>query len=728
MGDNKNRFRIEGLSCANCAAQIEEELRTIPQVKDLTVEFATQSMHIELHDGQDIDATMAEAGRIASRIEPGTVFVPHQPLNQERQGRDEHNVRDLPVEIQDIVRLILGGILFVAAIFIPLTALLKRLLFGIAYILIGGDVVLIAVRNILRGKVFDENFLMTVATMGAFAINESAEAVVVMLFYQIGEIFQKIAVHRSRKSISELMDIRPDYANVWRDGSLLRVSPDEVLLGDRICIRPGEKVPLDGVVEDGEGFIDSMALTGESEPARVQKDDRIYSGSINLDGLLTVKVTTRFSESTVAGILNLVENATHKKAPTEQFITKFAKYYTPVVVFVAVLLAIAPPIFIDGEIFSVWLHRALVFLVVSCPCALVISIPLGFFGGIAAASRKGILIKGGQYLEALNKVDTVVFDKTGTVTEGVFEVSQIIPEEPFNQNELVEFASVAESHSSHPIAKSLRKAYPDVSVEGVTEYQDRSGAGVRAIWKGRVILAGNEFLMRSEGVNIPDRSSNGVESTATVLHIAVDGAYAGMITVSDRIKKGVSKTIDDLKKMGVRRTVMLSGDKKSVAESVASAVGIDEVHYELLPAQKVEVLESLQRNIAGSDISRKKNRKIIYVGDGINDAPVIARADIGVAMGALGSDAAIEAADVVLMDDDPEKLVQAIGVAKRTLGVVWQNIAFAMGVKLLVLLLGAGGLSGMWEAVFADVGVALIAILNAARLIRMPGEKYSKRE
>lgn len=723
MRDSMEKFSINGLNCANCAAQIEEEIFDLPQVKAISIDFATQSMHIELHVGQDMDTTMAEAGRIASQIEPGMVFVPYRPLNPKEKGRGKSGVRDLPIEKMDIVRLSLGASLFLAAIIMPLPERSKRILYGIAYILIGGDVVIKALKNIIRGKVFDENFLMTVATIGAFAIDESAEAVVVMLFYQIGEIFQKIAVHRSRKSISELMDIRPDYANVWRDGSLLRVSPEAVLLGDRIVIRPGEKVPLDGVVEEGESYIDARALTGESEPSRVQKVDRIFSGTINMDGLLTVKVAAPYSESTVAGILNLVENATHKKAPTEQFITRFAKYYTPLVVFAAVLLAALPPLLIPGESISVWVHRALVFLVVSCPCALVISIPLGFFGGIAAASRRGILIKGGQYLEALNKVDTIVFDKTGTVTEGVFEINQIIPAPPYNEKTLIQFAAIAESHSSHPIAQSLRKAYPDVLFEEVTEYEERSGSGVRAVWNHHVVLAGNAFLMQSEGIRIPEENAKGVTFSGTVLHIAVDGVYAGMITVSDRIRKGVSETITRLKSMGVRRTVMLSGDKKHVAESVAAAVGIDEVHSELLPAQKVEILESIQRDNMDAVGSRKKDRKIVYIGDGINDAPVIARADIGVAMGGLGSDAAIEAADVVLMNDDPDKLVQAIRVANKTHKIVWQNITFAMGVKLLVLVLGAGGLSGMWEAVFADVGVALIAILNAARLIRMPVEK-----
>lgn len=723
MKSNMKKYSIEGLSCANCAAQIEEELRALPQVKALTVDFATQTMHIELHDVQDTDATMVEVGRIASRIEPGMVLVPYRPINQQEMSREKSGFRNLPIDKSDIARLSLGVLVFLAAIIIPLPALSKRTLFGISYILIGGDVVFKALRNILRGKFFDEHFLMTVATVGAFVINEFEEAVVVMLFYQIGEIFQKLAVHRSRRSIASLMDIRPDYANVWRDGNILRVSPESVEIADRIVIRPGEKVPLDGVVEDGESYINAQALTGESQPNRVRKGDRVFSGSINMDGLLTVIVTAPYSESTAAGILNLVENATHKKAPTEQFITRFAKFYTPVVVFAAVLLAVVPPLFISGASFTTWVHRALVFLVVSCPCALVISIPLGFFGGIAAASREGILIKGGQYLEALNKVDTVVFDKTGTVTEGVFEVSKILPVPPYDEQTLLRYAAFAESHSSHPIALSLINAYGQVRSEEVVEYEDRSGSGVRAVWDDHVILAGNAFLLDSEGVLVPEPNSDAVAAEGTVLHVAVDDNYAGMITVADRIRAGVVESIARLKSMGVRRTVMLSGDKLNVAKSVAAAVGIDEVRAELLPAQKVDAFEAVQRESSDLNAGRKKDRKIVFVGDGINDAPVIARADIGVAMGGLGSDAAIEAADVVLMNDDLAKLAEAIEIARMTHRIVWQNIAFAMGVKLLVLVLGAGGMSGIWEAVFADVGVALLAIFNAVRMIHRPLSK-----
>lgn len=714
--DNRKseKFIIEGLNCATCAVKIEEELRALPQVKELTLDFATRSLRLRLHEGNDLATVMEEAGSIASRIEPGSFFVAEA---EAVSGREKSSV----IESVKLVRLIAGLLVFVLAIIFSSRVVTSRVLFAVAYILIGGDVVLRAARNIARGKIFDEHFLMTIATIGAFAVNEFPEAVAVMLFYQIGEMFQAAAVRRSRKSIADLMDIRPEFAGLVTDGQIKRVRPEAVRVGDRIAVRPGEKVPLDGIVVDGEGFLNTSALTGESKPTRVQREDRVLSGSISLDGLLTLEVTACYEDSTVAGILELVEKSSLKKAKTEQFITRFARFYTPAVVFLALALAVLPPLLVPGENFSTWIHRALVFLVVSCPCALVISIPLGFFGGIAAASAKGILIKGGQYLEALNHVDTVVFDKTGTMTEGAFELRDIRAAAPFDGESLLRYAAYAESHSGHPIAVSIRNAFPGFRPEEVTDYREESGRGVRAVWDGRTILAGSRDFLEEEGVavdindiaedtdNLP--SDMAVSHAGSIVHVAVDGVYAGNLLVSDRIKDGAAEVIRALKELGISRTVMLTGDNRSVAEAVGSKIGLDEVHAGLLPGQKVDRLESIQAQSA-------KGAKTLFVGDGINDAPVIARADIGVAMGGLGSDAAIEAADIVLMTDEPGKLVQAFRIASKTRAVVRQNIIFAMGVKLIVLILGAVGMSNMWEAVFADVGVSLLAILNAMRIIR----------
>ena len=593
-----------------------------------------------------------------------------------------------------LVRLIIGAAAFAAALLIPLGGVFRLALFLVPYFVIGGDVLLRALRNIAHGQVFDENFLMAVATVGAFCVGEYPEGVAVMLFYQVGELFQSYAVGRSRQSISALMDIRPDYANVRREGELVRVDPEEVSVDDLIVVKPGERVPLDGVIAEGSSTLDTAALTGESLPRDAAPGDAVISGCINLSGLLTVRVSRVYGESTVAKILDLVENASSKKAKAENFITRFARWYTPAVVIGAALLAVVPPL-VTGGPFPMWIHRALIFLVISCPCALVISVPLSFFGGIGGASKCGILVKGSNYLEALAGTETVVFDKTGTLTKGSFRVTAVHPDE-ISEDRLLELAALAESYSSHPIALSLRAAYgkePDETrVSGVEEV---SGRGVKATVDGRKVCAGNGKLMDEAGAVWHDCHLSG-----TTVHVAVDGEYAGHIVISA------------LREAGVRKTVMLTGDAEPVAAQVAKELGLDEYHAGLLPADKVDRMERL--------LAEKSPRGVLaFVGDGINDAPVLSRADIGIAMGGLGSDAAIEAADVVIMDDRPSKLAAAIKISRRTLAIVRQNIVFALAVKALVLLLGALGDANMWEAVFADVGVSVIAILNATRALNV---------
>ena len=577
-------------------------------------------------------------------------------------------------------------------------------LYLIPYLIIGWDILWKAVRNIGRGQVFDENFLMCVATVGALVLGEYAEAVGVMLFYQVGELFQSVAVGKSRRSIAQLMDIRPDVANVERDGQLLEVDPEEVAVGETIVIRPGEKVPLDGVVIEGASALNTAALTGESAPRDAVPGGELLSGCVNLTGLLKVRVTKEFGQSTVAKILDLVENAASKKARAENFITRFAKYYTPAVVFAALALAVIPSL-VTGD-WAVWVHRALTFLVISCPCALVISIPLSFFGGIGGASAQGILVKGGSYLELLAKTETVVFDKTGTLTQGVFEVSALHPAPGVAEGELLEAAALAERHSGHPIAQSLRRALGgEIDPGRVTDVQEIPGHGVSALVDGRRVLAGNKKLMGREGVAFPPCGDVG-----TIVHVAREGKYLGYAVVGDQLKPTAPAAVKALKQRGIR-TVMLTGDSKAVGEAAAARLGLDEVHAQLLPGDKVDRLEEL--------LKRKGPKGVLaYVGDGVNDAPVLSRADVGIAMGAMGSDAAIEAADVVLMDDDPAKLTDAMDIARKCLRIVKENIAFALGVKALFLLLGALGKTTMWGAVFADVGVAVIAILNATRMLK----------
>lgn len=604
----------------------------------------------------------------------------------------------------DLYRILIAVVFFVAAILINATGLVRLALFVIPYAIVGSDVLKRALGNIARGQVFDENFLMALATIGAFAIGEYPEGVAVMLFYQVGELFQNYAVGRSRRSIASLMDIRPDYANIEQDGELVKVDPEEIAVGRIIIVKPGERIPLDGVVVEGSTSINTAALTGESLPREAGPGNDVISGCINISALIRVRVTRVFNESTVARILDLVENSANKKAKAENFITRFARYYTPAVVVGAVLLAVIAPLFFSGS-WSEWVERALIFLVVSCPCALVISVPLSFFGGIGGASKNGILIKGGNYLEALARVRTVVFDKTGTLTHGTFRVIAVHPEQ-ISEARLLELAALADSFSDHPISRSLLEAWGgEVNSSRVADVQELAGLGASARVDGLSVHVGNGKLMDSIGVAWSE-----CVLTGTVVHVAVDGLYAGHIVISDQVKAGAAEAIASLRKLGVKKTVMLTGDSKAVAENVARQLGVDEMYAELLPADKVEKLEELLRNKPAKSV-------LAFVGDGINDAPTLARADVGIAMGALGTDAAIEAADVVLMDDDPKKIATAVQISSKTLSIARQNIAFALGVKGLVLLLGALGVANMWEAVFADVGVAVLAILNASRAL-----------
>lgn len=608
-----------------------------------------------------------------------------------------------------LYRIILSAILMVAVLLLPFDGVLKAVLFLVPYLVIGYDVLRKAVLGVIHGEVFDENFLMAVATIGAMCLGEYAEGVAVMLFYQIGELFQSYAVGKSRKNISALMDIRPDYANIEVNGKLERVDPEEVEIGSIIVIQPGEKVPLDGIVQQGSSTLNTSALTGESVPRNVEKGDEIISGCVNLSGMIKIRTTKIFEESTVAKILDLVENSSMKKAKAENFITRFARYYTPTVCYAALALAFVPPVITmlmgNGNEFAEWISRALTFLVISCPCALVISIPLSFFGGIGGASARGILVKGSNYLEFLSKSKYIVFDKTGTLTEGVFKVTKICPQ-GMEKEELLRYAAYAESYSTHPISKSLKESYgKDIDNALVDNVQEISGHGVSAVVEGHLVFAGNKKLMDREGLEVMHPKDSG-----TVIHVAVDGGYKGYILISDIIKKNSRAAIAGLKEAGIKKTIMLTGDSKKVADSVAAELDVDEVYSELLPGDKVEKIEKL--------LAEKLPKEMLaFVGDGINDAPVLSRADIGIAMGAMGSDAAIEAADIVLMDDDPAKIALAMKISKKTLGIVYENIIFALAVKFLCLILGALGIANMWLAIFADVGVMVIAVLNAARAL-----------
>ncbi|RII33808.1 cadmium-translocating P-type ATPase [Clostridium chromiireducens] len=702
----RKEILLEGLCCGNCAAKIERESNTIDGVKSALVDFISTKLIIEIEDSSKQNAIIDNIKGLVKRIEPDVKVVVIDDKNNSLKSKEEEAEEEN--NKSEIIRFAIGALIFGVATAMKFPSVIELVLYLISYVLIGGEVVLGALRNIRRGQVFDENFLMSIATIGAFAIGEYPEGVAVMLFYQIGEMFQDMAVNRSRKSISALMDIRPDFANLKINDEIKNVDPEEVKIGDVIIVKPGEKVPLDGKIIEGNSMVDTAALTGESVPRKVGVGDSILSGVINKNGLLTIEVEKEFGDSTVAKILDLVQNASSKKAPTENFITKFARYYTPAVVFAALALAAIPPLVIDGATFSEWVYRALAFLVVSCPCALVVSIPLGFFGGIGGASKNGILVKGGNYLEALNDVEMVVFDKTGTLTKGIFKVTEIKPENNISEDELVACAAYAENYSNHPIATSILRAYgSEIIRDKIKDYEEISGHGVKVILDGKEVLAGNYKLMNKENITYKQ-----VETIGTVVHVAIDKKYAGYIVISDEVKEDSVKAIKALKDIGVKKTVMLTGDNKTVGTKIAKELGLDEVHAELLPDQKVERLEVLFKE-------KSPKGKIVFVGDGINDAPVLARADIGIAMGGVGSDAAIEAADVVIMTDEPSKIASAIKIAKKTRSIVMQNIVFALGVKVIILVLVAFGLGTMWEAVFGDVGVALLAVLNAMRAMKV---------
>ena len=703
------KYLLKGLDCPNCSAKIEKEVGELEGVALSEVNLMKQTLTVSM-----------DHNKAASMLDMVTTIVhSHEPDVEVSEQKADTSVapdkkEKTPVYSDDdkklTIRLISGAVIYAVGMGLTLFGHVSLpvelgVLIG-AYIILGWDVVWQAVKNITRGQIFDEHFLMSLSTIGAFAIGEYPEAVAVMLFYQVGEFFQSLAVKRSRKSISDLMDIRPDSATVRRNGELVVVAPETVSIGELIVVKPGEKIPLDGIVTEGESMLDTRALTGESVPRSIRKGEEALSGCVNQSGVLTIKVTKSFGESTVTKIIDLVENASSRKAPTENFITTFARYYTPIVVGMAAILAIIPPVILGGG-WSEWLRRGFVFLIVSCPCALVISIPLTFFGGIGAASKRGVLVKGSNYLEALNKVSVVVFDKTGTLTKGVFKVVDITVEFGFTKEQVLEYAAQAESYSNHPIAKSIQEAFGKTIDQSVLSgYEEISGHGIRVLIGGKRVLAGNSKLMDSEKV-----SYAACQSAGTKVYIAVDGRYAGCIVIADEVKDDSQNAIASLKKIGVEKTVMLTGDDEKIGKAVAEQLGLDEYYAQLLPDQKVEKLEYLDQH-------KTKGSKLAFVGDGINDAPVLARADVGIAMGGLGSDAAIEAADVVLMTDEPSKLVDAIDVAKATKRIVMQNIIIALGIKSVFLILGALGIAGMWEAVFGDVGVTIIAVLNAMRILK----------
>lgn len=698
------KYRLEGLCCANCALKIEKAFCAEKAIGQTTLNFAAQTVYLP-------PAALELAQGIVDRIEPG---VKLKPVAQEKKTGSEQ-AENLPDSKWEKIRMFAASVLLIFGLVLPVFGLnpspvLEYTIYLSAYLLVGFEVLAAAFRNLLRGALFDENFLMSLATLGAIAIHQLPEAVGVMLFYSIGEYIQDSAVNRSRHSIQSLMDIRPDYANLIDQLTILKVDPEDVQVGQQILVRPGERIPLDGEVRNGSSFVDTSALTGESVPRQVEVGAAVLAGMVNTSGVLTVRVTHPYAESSVQKILDLVENAGSHKARTEKFITTFSRYYTPGVVLISLGIALLPPL-LGGGSFSHWLYRALTILVISCPCALVISVPLGYFGGIGSASRQGILIKGANFLEALTQVKTVVFDKTGTLTQGVFEVVQLQPALGFSSEYLMEVAATAEVHSNHPIAKSICKNYPaPIDAGTVGNYREVSGGGIQAEILGQEVLVGKADLLRQAGITVQEDLNQ--ENAGTQVHVAVDRRYAGYILIADRIKSGAKETIQALGRAGIK-TVILTGDHQSVAQSVAGDLGVTEYYADLLPQDKVAWLEKLM-----ADNGRRG--KVIFVGDGINDAPVLTRADIGVAMGGLGSDAAIEAADIVLMEDQPAKLLNALDIARYTKKIIWENIFFALGIKLAFILLGIMGMANMWEAVFADVGVALLAVLNATRVRRFP--------
>ncbi|MDX2271061.1 MAG: heavy metal translocating P-type ATPase [Cyanobacteriota bacterium] len=718
------RFQISGMDCGSCAAKIEDAIQKLAGVSQVSVSFATERMQVGYDPTQVSEAAIQE--RIQSlgyRVtDPEDLVRASVPQHSHDHQSHDHNDEDhghsrgdpeafsLKQEIAvvvGVVVLFLVGFIFEDPLHNTPYSIAEYLVFIPAYLLSGWGVLYSAIRNLYRGRVFDENFLMSIATLGGIAVHKLPEAVAVMLFYRIGELFQEAAVNRSRRSIKALLEVRPDYANLQTATGIQKVAPDTVQVGQIISVNPGEKIPLDGDVISGHSFLDTSALTGESVPREVQPGETVSAGMINQSGVITIKVSKLFGESSISKILSLVENATTRKAETEKFISQFARIYTPIVVTLAVAVAIVPTLLIPGAIFSEWVYRALILLVISCPCGLVISIPLGYFGGIGAAAKRGILVKGSTFLDVLTQVKTVVFDKTGTLTKGNFIVTQIIPYQGFDRDKLLRIAAQAEASSNHPVAKSIRAAYGqpvDPSLNG--SYQEIPGHGIRTWIDGLVVLAGNDRLLHREGIPHDTCKREG-----TVVHIAIGAQYAGYILIADELKSDAAQAIRDLKAVGVEKTVMLTGDNQLTAKQVAATLGLDEVRADLLPEGKVAALEEILK-------AADPNSKTVFVGDGINDAPVIARADVGIAMGGLGSDAAIETADVVIMTDAPSKVAEAIRVSRKTRHIVVQNIVLAMTVKGLFILLGSFGLASLWEAIFADVGVALLAILNAARVMK----------
>ena len=723
MKSNECMLSIEGLDCPNCAAKVERKINTLEGIKEATVDFLGKKIVVladEISENELVELIQTEVDKIEDGVK---VFVPKvQAGESSSEEEDTGKIKK---------KLLIGGVLFVLGIFVPKTLFIPKLaVFLVSYLVIGGDVLLSAFKNILNGQVFDENFLMAIATIGAFVIGEYPEGVAVMLFYQLGELLQGIAVNNSRKSIVSLMDIRPDYANIKVGEGIKKVSPEEIKVGEIIVVKPGEKVPLDGKIVKGASTFDTSALTGESLPREAQAGDDVLSGFINKNGLIEIQVAKVFSESTVSKILYLMENAGSKKSKTENFITKFARYYTPAVVITALIVAIFPPLLIQGATFSDWIYRALIFLVVSCPCALVISIPLGFFGGIGGASRHGILIKGTNYLEVLNNLESVVMDKTGTLTKGIFKVTEVNAENNIKINNfennkteltkplLLKYAAHIEKFSNHPIAQSIVAEYENsvskVDENVVKDFEEISGFGIKVNINNHQFLAGNSKLMNLENITFDKK-----ENLGTAIYLAADGKYIGNILISDEVKEDSARAIKGMKENGVKEIVMLTGDNEAIGKNIAEKLGIDKVFTELLPNEKVEKLEEIYK-------TKSEKGKIAFVGDGINDAPVLARADLGIAMGGAGSDAAIEAADVVIMNDEPSKIVTAIKIAKKTKEIVWQNITVAFAIKIVVMALGLFGDATMWEAVFADVGVALLAVLNATRVLRYNPESSNK--
>ena len=699
-GDLKGaiNIKISGLDCANCAMKVEQAINKMNEIDEAMIIFSTETLKVKPKTSIAQNELLKKLQKVVDQVEDDVTLT----------LKDEIKVVEKPKLFvpKEHLGLIGGTLVYIAGI-IAGEFDYAAIVYGIAYLLVGYKVILKALKNIRRGEVFDENFLMCIATIGAFCISDSKEAIAVMLFYSVGEIFQAYAVNKTRTSISSLMDLKSDYANLLVGEEIKKVAPEEIKIGDEIIVKVGEKVPLDGVVLEGASTLDTSSLTGETLPRNVNKGDEVLAGVVNLTGIINLKVSQVYEDSTVSRILDLVENAASKKAPIEQFITRFARIYTPTVVFLAVALAIVPMLIFKDAVFTDWLYRALTFLVVSCPCALVISIPLTFFGGIGAASKRGVLVKGSNYLEALNNVSVIVFDKTGTLTKGVFNVTDILPANGFSKEQVLEYAAEAESFSNHPIAKSILAVYEkEIDQSVISDYKEISGYGISVMAGEKKVFAGNTKLMDTECIEYTT-----CEKAGTKVYLAVDGQYAGCILITDEVKSDSKKAISDLKHIGVEKTVMLTGDDEKIGKSVAEELQLDKCYAQLLPDQKVKKVELL-------DSKKRPGSKLAFVGDGINDAPVLARADVGIAMGGLGSDAAIEAADVVLMTDEPSKLVDAIEVAKATKQIVMQNIVIALGIKSVFLILGALGIAGMWEAVFGDVGVTIIAVLNAMRILK----------